>query len=86
MDEPQPRMKSTVTKPKQPSETQDKDSSKKKEDSEKKVLQDKLHITATPEEGGKRLDPSKSERYRPGCWEPESVPQGSILSVKAGKN
>ena len=36
-------MKSTVTKPKQPSETQDKDSGKKKEDSEKKVLQDKPH-------------------------------------------
>ena len=43
MDEPQPQMKSTVTKPKQPSETQEKDSGKKKEDSEKKVLQDKPH-------------------------------------------
>ena len=43
VDEPQPRMKSTVTKPKQPSETQEKDSSKKKEDAEKKVLQDKPH-------------------------------------------
>ena len=43
VDEPQPRMKSTVTKPKQPSETQDKDSGRKKEDSEKKVLQDKPH-------------------------------------------
>ena len=42
VDEPQPRMKSTVTKPKQPSDTQDKDSGKK-EDSEKKVLEDKLH-------------------------------------------
>ena len=35
-DEPQPRMKSTVTKPKQPSKTQDKDSGRKKEDTEKK--------------------------------------------------
>ena len=43
VDEPQPRMKSTITKPKQPSETQEKDSGKKKEDAEKKVLQDKLH-------------------------------------------
>ena len=43
VDEPQPRMKSTVTKPKQPSETQEKDSGKKKEDAEKKVLQDKPH-------------------------------------------
>ena len=43
VDEPQPRMKSTVTKPKQPSETQEKDSSKKKEEAEKKVLQDKPH-------------------------------------------
>ena len=43
VDEPQPRMKLTITKPKQPSETQEKDSSKKKEDAEKKVLQDKLH-------------------------------------------
>ena len=42
-DEPQPRMKSTITKPKQPSEAQEKDSGKKKEDAEKKVLQDKLH-------------------------------------------
>ena len=42
MDEPQPRMKSTVTKPK-PSETQQKDSGKKKEEAEKKVLQDKPH-------------------------------------------
>ena len=40
---PQPQMKSTVTKPKQPSETQDKDSSRKKEEAEKKVLQDKPH-------------------------------------------
>ena len=43
VDEPQPRMKSTVTKPKQPSETQEKDSGKKKEDAEKKVLQDEPH-------------------------------------------
>ena len=43
VDEPQPRMKSTVTKPKQPSETQEKDSGKKKEEAEKKVLQDKPH-------------------------------------------
>ena len=43
VDEPQPQIKSTVTKPKQTSETQDKDSVRKKEDSEKKVLQDKPH-------------------------------------------
>ena len=43
VDEPQPRMKSTVTKPKQPSKTQEKDSGRKKEDAEKKVLQDKPH-------------------------------------------
>ena len=43
VDEPQPRMKSTVTKPKQPSKTQEKDSGKKKEDAEKNVLQDKPH-------------------------------------------
>ena len=43
VDEPQPRMKSTFTKPKQSSETQDKDSVRKKEDPEKKVLQDKPH-------------------------------------------
>ena len=55
VDEPQPRMKSTVTKPKQPSETQDKDSGKKKEDSEKKVLQDKPHRWI--EACVKRLDP-----------------------------
>ena len=55
VDEPQPRMKSTVTKPKQPSETQDKDSGKKKEDSEKKVLQDKPHRWI--EARVKRLDP-----------------------------
>ena len=42
VDEPQPRMRSTVTKPKQPSETQE-DSGKKKEDAEKKVLQDRPH-------------------------------------------
>ena len=55
VDEPQPRMKSTITKPKQPSETQDKDSGKKKEDSEKKVLQDKPHRWI--EAHVKRLDP-----------------------------
>ena len=38
-----PGWKLTVTKPKQPSETQEKDSGKKKEDAKKKVLQDKLH-------------------------------------------
>ena len=43
VDEPQPRMKSTITKSKKPSETQEKDSGKKKEDAEKKVLQDKPH-------------------------------------------
>ena len=43
VDEPQPRMKSTITKPKQPSETQEKDPGKKKEEAEKKVLQDKPH-------------------------------------------
>ena len=67
VDEPQPRMKSTVTKPKQPSETQEKDSGKKKEDAEKKVLQDKLHRWI--EARVKRLDPGgypdevKSLRY-----------------------
>ena len=54
-DEPQPRMKSTIMKPKQPSETQDKDSGKKKEDAEKKVLQDKPHCWI--EARIKRLDP-----------------------------
>ena len=43
VDEPQPWMKSTITKPKQPSETQEKDSGQKKEEAEKKVLQDKPH-------------------------------------------
>ena len=43
VDEPQPRMKLTVAKPKQPSETQEKDSSQKKKEAEKKVLQDKPH-------------------------------------------
>ena len=43
VDEPQPRMKWTIMKPKQPSENQEKDSGKKKEDAEKKVLQDKPH-------------------------------------------
>ena len=74
VDEPQPRIKSTITKPKQPSETQEKDSSKKKgdtekkrEDTEKKVLQDKPHHWI--EAHVKRLDPSaypdevKSLRY-----------------------
>ena len=55
VDEPQPQMKSTVTKPKQPSETQDKDSGRKKEDAEKKVLQDKPHRWI--EARIKRLDP-----------------------------
>ena len=55
VDEPQPRMKSTVTKPKQPSKTKEKDSGKKKEDSEKKVLQDKPHRWI--EACVKRLDP-----------------------------
>ena len=54
-DEPQPRMKSTVMKPKQPSETQDKDSSRKKEEAERKVLQDKPHRWI--EAHVKRLDP-----------------------------
>ena len=67
VDEPQPRMKSTVTKPKQPSKTQEKDSGKKKEDAEKKVLQDKPHRWI--EARNKRLDPGgyldevKSLRY-----------------------
>ena len=43
VDEPQPRMKSIVMKPKQPSETQEKNPGKKKEEAEKKVLQDKPH-------------------------------------------
>ena len=60
-------MKSTVTKPKQPSETQEKNSGKKKEDAEKKGLQDKLHHWI--EARVKRLDPGgypdevKSLRY-----------------------
>ena len=67
VDEPQPRMKSTIMKPKQPSETQEKDSGKKKEDAEKKVLQDKPHRWI--EARVKRLDPGgypdevKSLRY-----------------------
>ena len=67
VDEPQPRMKLTITKPKQPSETQEKDSGKKKEDAEKKVLQDKLHRWI--EARVKHLDPGgypdevKSLRY-----------------------
>ena len=55
VDEPQPRMKSTVTKPKQPSETQEKDSGQKREEAEKKVLQDKPHHWI--EARVKRLDP-----------------------------
>ena len=69
VDEPQPRMKSTFTTPKQPSETQEKDSGKKKEDAEKKkedaekkkedaekkVLQDRPHRWI--EARIKRLDP-----------------------------
>ena len=50
VDETQPQIKSTITKPKQPSETKEKDSGKKnedaekkREDAEKKVLQDKPH-------------------------------------------
>ena len=60
-------MKSTVTKPKQPSETQEKDSGQKKEEAEKKVLQDKPHRWI--EARVKRLDPGgypdevKSLRY-----------------------
>ena len=67
VDEPQPRMKSTITKPKQPSETQEKDSGQKKEEAEKKVLQDKPHRWI--EASIKRLDPGgypdevKSLRY-----------------------
>ena len=67
VDEPQPQMKSTVMKPKQPSETQEKDSGKKREDAEKKVLQDKPHCWI--EARVKRLDPGgypdkvKSLRY-----------------------
>ena len=67
VDEPQPWMKSTITKPKQPSETQEKDSGKKKEDAEKKVLQDKPHRWI--EARVKHLDPGgypdevKSLRY-----------------------
>ena len=66
-DEPQPRMKSTITKPKQPSETQEKDSSKKKENAEKKVLQDKpnrwieAHVKCL--DPGGYLDKVKSLRY-----------------------
>ena len=67
VDEPQPRMKSTVKKPKQVFKTQEKDSGKKKEDAEKKVLQDKPHRWI--EARVKRLDPGgypdevKSLRY-----------------------
>ena len=66
VDELQPQMKSTITKPK-PSETQEKDSGKKLEEAEKKVLQDKLHRWI--EARVKRLDPGgypdevKSLRY-----------------------
>ena len=67
VDEPQPQMKSTVTKPKQPSETQEKDSSQKKEEAEKKVPQDRPHCWI--EAHVKCLDPGgypdevKSLRY-----------------------
>ena len=54
-DEPLPRMKSTVKKPKQPSETKDKDSGARKEEAEKKVLQDRPHRWI--EARIKRLDP-----------------------------
>ena len=59
-DELPPRMKSTVTKPKQPSETKDKDSSERKEEAEKKVLQDKPHRWI--EARIKRLDPGGYRR------------------------
>ena len=42
-DEPLPWMKSTIMKPKQPSKTKDKDSGERKEEAEKKVLQDRPH-------------------------------------------
>ena len=63
VDEPQPQMKLTVTKPKQPSETQEKDSGKKKEDAEKKVLQDKPHrwIEARVKRSGSGWLPRRSE-------------------------
>ena len=67
VDEPQPRMKSTITKPKQSSKTHEKDSDKKKEEAEKKVLQDRPHRWI--EARVKRLDPGgypdevKSLRY-----------------------
>ena len=67
VNELQPRMKSTVTKPNQSCETQEKDSGKKKEEAEKKVLQDKPHRWI--EAHVKRLDPGgypdevKSLRY-----------------------
>ena len=60
-------MKSTITKPKQSGETQEKDSGKKKEEAEKKVLQDRPHRWI--EARVKRLDPGdypdevKSLRY-----------------------
>ena len=54
-DEPPPQMKSTITMPKQPSETKDKDSGGRKEEAEKKVLQDKPHHWI--EARIKRLDP-----------------------------
>ena len=67
VDEPQPRMKSTVTKPKQPSETQEKDSGQKKEEAEKKVMQDKLHrwieARVKPLDSGGYPDEVKSLRY-----------------------
>ena len=67
VDNLQPWMKSTVTKPKQSSETHEKDSDKKKEEAEKKVLQDKPYRWI--EARVKRLDPGgypdevKSLRY-----------------------
>ena len=54
-DDPPSWMKSTVMKPKQPSETKDKDSNERKEEAEKKVLQDKPHRWI--EARIKRLDP-----------------------------
>ena len=67
VDEPQPWMKLTITKPKQPSKTQEKDSGKKKEDAEKKMLQDKPHrwIEAHVKhlDLGGYLDELKSLRY-----------------------
>ena len=67
VDEPQPQMKSTVTKPKQSSETHEKDSDKKKEEAEKKVLQDKpyrwIEARVKRLDLGGYLDEVKSLRY-----------------------